>query len=80
MLENLGLVFSLIFNLSGVLLLYNSSVGRDANSGFPLIGGAAVLAAGLITAWISGKSKLVWWRAAKEVSDERRRILQEKHH
>jgi len=80
MLENLGFVFAAICILAGLFLLSDTGSGPDANSGARLLGGAALLNAGMITVWIAAKSKLAWRRAEKEMREERGQFLQEKHH
>src|SRR5215467_2362777 len=70
-LENLGFVFAAICIVAGTILLSDFGSGPDTNSGARLLGGAALLNAGVIAVWIAAKSKLAWWRAAKEMREER---------
>ena len=59
MLENFGIAVAAISSLSGVFLLYNGITSSDINQ---LLGGAALLSGGLVTAFLVVKSKLEWAR------------------
>jgi hypothetical protein len=48
--------------LSGVFLLYNGITSSDMNQ---VLGGAALLSGGLVTAFLVVKSKLEWARTLK---------------
>jgi hypothetical protein len=62
MLENFGIAAAEISSLSGVFLLYNGITSSDMNQ---LLGGAALLSGGLVTAVLVAKSKLEWARTLK---------------
>jgi hypothetical protein len=59
MLGNLGLAVAIICALSGAFLLYNGTTTSDMNQ---VLGGAALLSVGLLTAFLVVKSKLEWAR------------------
>jgi hypothetical protein len=62
MLENFGIAVAAISALSGVFLLYNGITSSDMNQ---VLGGAALLSGGLVTAFLVVKSKLEWARTLK---------------
>jgi len=66
MLENFGLVISFLSILSGSALLYDAATSADANAIFRLLGGAAVLTAGIVTAALVVRSKLHWRQIQKQ--------------
>jgi len=55
MLENFGIAVATISALSGVFLLYNGITSSDMNQ---VLGGAALLSGGLVTAFLVVKGKL----------------------
>jgi hypothetical protein len=62
MLANFGIVVAAISSLSGVFLLHNGIASADMNQ---LLGGAALLTGGFVTAFLVVKSKLEWARTLK---------------
>ena len=62
MLGNLDIAVATICTISGALLLYNGIALSDMNQ---LLGGAALLSVGLVTAFLVVKSKLQWARTLK---------------
>jgi hypothetical protein len=64
MLENFGLVVAALFVLSGSGLLYDGAA--DTNAAFRLLGGATLLAAGLVAGALVLRSKLYWKRIERE--------------
>jgi len=62
MLGNLGIAAASICIPAGVFLLYNGISQSDMNQ---VLGGAALLSVGLVTAFLVVKSKLEWARTLK---------------
>ena len=70
MLENLGIAAASICMLSGAFLVYNGIALSDMSQ---VLGSAALLSVGLITAFLVVKSKLEWWRTLKRHRELNRR-------
>ena len=70
MLENLGIAAASICMLSGAFLVYNGIALSDMSQ---VVGGAALLSVGLVTAFLVVKSKLEWWRTLRRHRELKRR-------
>lgn len=69
MLENFGLSAAALFILGGAFLLLDATSTPDASAPFRLLAGAAVVAAGVIAAALTIRSKLYWRRIQKQNHD-----------
>ena len=67
MLENLGLAVAVLLTISGAaFLIIGITAAPNADATLGLFGGAAALAAGVILAVLTARSKLHWRRIEKE--------------
>ena len=66
MFKMLGLAVATLCTIYGAALLYDAASTHYENSAFRLFGGAAALAAGIITAVLVAKSELHWRRIQKQ--------------
>jgi hypothetical protein len=66
MLENLALAVSALCTFYGAARLYYATNSPDSSGTIRLLGGAAALVAGLITATLVLRSKIHWRRIQKQ--------------
>jgi multisubunit Na+/H+ antiporter MnhB subunit len=68
--DGLGIVFACLFLILGIALLHNPISTSAGNDTLLLLGGASLLALGLISTWVALKN---WWKyrkILKEYKDE----------